>query len=106
MSMTLKHTMKAFTVEILSLFVLAIGTNAVAVDNAAPNAAVSPVPAVDTALTIPDAVDPCFWSGTAPFCAGSCPVGYVDCARDSCGDGACCITGIKVYCCREGSGQC
>ncbi|KAI0327667.1 hypothetical protein GY45DRAFT_1327315 [Cubamyces sp. BRFM 1775] len=50
--------------------------------------------------------DPCFWSGTAPFCAGSCPVGYTECGRDSCGDGACCWTGYKVYCCREGSDQC
>ncbi|KAI0327668.1 hypothetical protein GY45DRAFT_1436761 [Cubamyces sp. BRFM 1775] len=102
--MNSKLTMKAFT--ILSLFVLAVGANAIAVDNAAPSATVSPIPSIDTALTNPDAVNPCFWSGTAPFCAGSCPVGYVDCARDSCGDGACCITGIKVYCCTEASAQC
>ncbi|KAI0658365.1 hypothetical protein C8Q70DRAFT_995213 [Cubamyces menziesii] len=95
--------MKAFAVEILTLFVLAIGTNAVAVDNAA----AGPVPGADAALTnVTSAVDPCFWSGTAPFCAGSCPVGYVDCGRDGCGDGACCITGIKVFCCLSGQGLC
>lgn len=41
----------------------------------------------------------CFWSGTSPFCAGGCPDGYVDCATDGCGDGACCWTGYKKYCC-------
>ncbi|KAI0327670.1 hypothetical protein GY45DRAFT_1097053 [Cubamyces sp. BRFM 1775] len=95
--------MKAFTFEILTLFALAIGTSAVAIDAATANAA----PVADTALTnATSAVDPCFWSGTAPFCAGSCPVGYVDCARDGCGDGACCITGYKVFCCRSDEGLC
>lgn len=95
--------MKAFAVELLTLFVLAIGTNAVAVDTAA----ASPVPVLDAALTnVTSAADACFWSGTAPFCAGSCPVGYVDCARDGCGDGACCITGYKVFCCRSNEGLC
>ncbi|PPQ87318.1 hypothetical protein CVT25_002066 [Psilocybe cyanescens] len=44
----------------------------------------------------------CFWSGTAPFCAGSCPSGYEEEIRGSCGDGACCWTGYKVLCCRIG----
>jgi hypothetical protein len=42
----------------------------------------------------------CYWDGTAPFCAGACPAGYTAQRRDSCGDGACCITGYKVYCCK------
>lgn len=41
----------------------------------------------------------CYWDGTAPFCAGSCPSGYNDCGTSSCGDGACCMTGYKKYCC-------
>lgn len=42
----------------------------------------------------------CYWDGTAPFCAGSCPPGYTEELRGSCGDGACCWTGYKVLCCR------
>lgn len=44
----------------------------------------------------------CFWSGTSPFCAGSCDssAGYSTCKIDGCGDGACCWTGYKHYCCR------
>ncbi|KAK5625005.1 hypothetical protein RRF57_000721 [Xylaria bambusicola] len=45
----------------------------------------------------------CYWDGTAPFCAGGCPAGYDDCGTSSCGDGACCVTGYKKYCCR---GEC
>ena len=41
----------------------------------------------------------CFWSGTAPFCEGACPVGFTTVAMDRCGDGNCCVTGWKVYCC-------
>jgi hypothetical protein len=41
----------------------------------------------------------CYWSGTAPFCAGSCGGGTVECNTSACGDGACCITGYKKYCC-------
>ncbi|HEX6473129.1 MAG TPA: hypothetical protein VF069_28825 [Streptosporangiaceae bacterium] len=44
--------------------------------------------------------DSCYWDGTAPFCAGGCPAGYVERMRNSCGDGACCWTGYKVYCCK------
>ncbi|KAI0327671.1 hypothetical protein GY45DRAFT_1327319 [Cubamyces sp. BRFM 1775] len=96
--------MKAFTTGILSLFVLAISVNAVAVDNAEEtNSDVTPFEGASLGTL---EVSPCYWDGTAPFCAGSCPDGYVDCGRDSCGDGACCWTGIKVYCCREDSGQC
>lgn len=29
-------------------------------------------------------------------------VGYTDCATSGCGDGACCATGYKKYCCRGG----
>ena len=42
----------------------------------------------------------CYWDGTAPFCAGSCPTGYTEKERGSCGDGACCWTGYKVLCCK------
>ncbi|KAL0947316.1 hypothetical protein HGRIS_013435 [Hohenbuehelia grisea] len=45
--------------------------------------------------------DGCYWDGTAPFCAGSCPPGYTEENRGSCGDGACCWTGYKVYCCKD-----
>ncbi|KAF2679610.1 hypothetical protein K458DRAFT_283402, partial [Lentithecium fluviatile CBS 122367] len=48
----------------------------------------------------PETAATCFWDGTAPFCAGSCPDGYTECNRGSCGDGACCWTGIKTYCCK------
>ncbi|KAH8167839.1 hypothetical protein CIB48_g392 [Xylaria polymorpha] len=48
------------------------------------------------------AVGACYWSGTSPFCAGSCDRGYEDCGTDDCGDGACCWTGYKKYCCRGG----
>ncbi|KAI1104965.1 hypothetical protein F4804DRAFT_165978 [Jackrogersella minutella] len=44
----------------------------------------------------------CFWSGTSPFCAGSCDSGYSDCGTSGCGDGACCVTGYKKYCCLGG----
>ncbi|KAG0707394.1 hypothetical protein DFH29DRAFT_897212 [Suillus ampliporus] len=40
----------------------------------------------------------CYWSGTAPFCAGNC-AGNKECQTGPCGDGACCITGYKKYCC-------
>ena len=93
--------MKTFA-AILPLFVLAIGVNAVAVDNVE-GSDVTPFKGADLDSL---AVNPCYWDGTAPFCAGSCDDGYVDCGRNSCGDGACCVTGIKVYCCRENSGQC
>ena len=43
----------------------------------------------------------CYWDGTAPFCAGSCPRGYTEKGRGSCGDGACCWTGYKVLCCKD-----
>merc|ERR550519_1049521 len=30
----------------------------------------------------------CYWDGTAPFCSGSCPIGYEECGRDDCGNGS------------------
>merc|ERR1719430_2939139 len=42
----------------------------------------------------------CYWDGEAPFCGGSCPVGYEECGRDDCGDGECCWTGHKACCCK------
>ena len=41
----------------------------------------------------------CYWSGTAPFCAGGCSVGESTCGYNPCGDGKCCATGVKAYCC-------
>ncbi|KAI1195550.1 hypothetical protein F5X97DRAFT_307646 [Nemania serpens] len=61
--------------------------------------------AVDTQLIGKDTradVPSCYWSGLSPWCQGSCNDGYDECATDSCGDGACCITGDKKYCCRGG----
>ena len=46
------------------------------------------------------APDGCYWDGTAPFCAGSCPSAYVERTRGGCGDGACCWTGEKTLCCK------
>jgi hypothetical protein len=46
------------------------------------------------------APDGCYWSGTAPFCAGGCPADYTEMTRGGCGDGACCVTGEKVLCCK------
>ncbi|KAI1661250.1 hypothetical protein F4813DRAFT_346919 [Daldinia decipiens] len=54
---------------------------------------------VSAAKAIDIDVDNCYWSGTAPFCAGSCDAGYTECSTDGCGDGACCTTGYKKYCC-------
>ena len=56
------------------------------------------------AATVPPeglAAGACYWDGTAPFCAGGCPQGYTEKKRNSCGDGACCVTGYKVYCCKN-----
>lgn len=41
----------------------------------------------------------CSWKGTAPFCSGVCPPGTILLTIDPCGDGACCWTGYKAYCC-------
>lgn len=46
----------------------------------------------------------CHWEGTAPFCAGSCTTGYIEKDRGGCGDGACCVTGIKTLCCTPKGG--
>lgn len=53
-------------------------------------------------LRDPSIEQSCYWDGTSPFCAGGCPSGYSDCATNGCGDGACCVTGYKKYCCRGG----
>ncbi|KAI9731522.1 MAG: hypothetical protein M1834_004642 [Cirrosporium novae-zelandiae] len=42
----------------------------------------------------------CYWDGTSPFCAGQCPSGYVACGKNSQGDGAECLTGFKMFCCK------
>ncbi|KAF8960361.1 hypothetical protein BDZ97DRAFT_1834305 [Flammula alnicola] len=54
---------------------------------------------INVAHNIDFASPTCFWSGTAPFCAGECGAGYVATKKDKCGDGLCCWTGTKVHCC-------
>ncbi|KAG2124687.1 hypothetical protein DEU56DRAFT_744386 [Suillus clintonianus] len=44
-------------------------------------------------------VQSCYWSGSAPFCAGGCGFDAKECATSACGDGACCVTGYKKLCC-------
>ncbi|KAI0665293.1 hypothetical protein C8Q70DRAFT_44250 [Cubamyces menziesii] len=80
----------------------------VVVTNTTDVTSVSPVP-IESPLVENDAtlvVSPCYWDGVAPFCNGACPYGYIDCGRSYRGDGRRCVTGIKVWCCREGSGEC
>ena len=46
--------------------------------------------------------DGCSWVGSAPFCdpfGRGCPSGFHATKLDPCGDGECCWTGIKKYCC-------
>ncbi|KIJ95632.1 hypothetical protein K443DRAFT_108483, partial [Laccaria amethystina LaAM-08-1] len=45
----------------------------------------------------------CFWSGKAPYCAGSCDPPYVEVDRNPCGDGQCCWQGSKALCCKDES---
>ncbi|EDR06004.1 uncharacterized protein LACBIDRAFT_302257 [Laccaria bicolor S238N-H82] len=45
----------------------------------------------------------CFWSGNAPYCAGSCDPPYVEVDRNQCGDGQCCWSGSKALCCKDES---
>jgi len=49
----------------------------------------------------------CHWEGTSPACDGFCLSGYVERDRGPCGDGACCVTGMKALCCtvHKGSGK-
>ncbi|KDR67862.1 hypothetical protein GALMADRAFT_79377 [Galerina marginata CBS 339.88] len=41
----------------------------------------------------------CYWSGTAPFCHGSCAAGFRVEKKDRHGTGHQCWTGRKAYCC-------
>jgi len=43
----------------------------------------------------------CYWAGSAPFCSGTCPVGYREQNKDKKGDGSKCWSGYKAYCCRD-----
>ena len=45
----------------------------------------------------------CYWSGTAPFCAGGCAPGESTCFYDRIGDGKICYSGVKAMCCSEAS---
>ncbi len=47
----------------------------------------------------------CRWFGTAPFCNGSCPIGYYQALRDVSGDGKACRRGNKAYCCPQTRSQ-
>ena len=107
--------MKAFTIGLLSLALLAVGTNATATPNRravttdGTAAAATPVPDVDTTLTSDTSlIDFCFWSGNPPDCtSATCPAGYEDCGRDQCGgSGPCCAQGQKINCCLISAGVC
>ena len=54
---------------------------------------------VTTTTTMPAPTSSCIWEGTAPFCDGKCHPGFTQIQMDNCGNGACCIFGLKVYCC-------
>merc|ERR1712071_477795 len=41
----------------------------------------------------------CYWDGNSPICNGTCREGWTKKAADRCGDGKCCLTGMKAYCC-------
>ncbi|EFX86059.1 hypothetical protein DAPPUDRAFT_313428 [Daphnia pulex] len=41
----------------------------------------------------------CYWSGTAPACAGACETGEFVASTSKYGDGKTCATGVKRYCC-------
>ncbi len=43
----------------------------------------------------------CYWKGTSPICSTSneCPTGFNLVCKDGCGDGKCCVTGVKALCC-------
>ncbi|XP_035662086.1 uncharacterized protein LOC118406262 isoform X2 [Branchiostoma floridae] len=48
----------------------------------------------------------CYWEGTFPFCKpGACDSG-IKVRGDNCGDGRCCWTGSKIYCCNGVSSSC
>ena len=42
----------------------------------------------------------CVWEGTAPFCDGKCGTGFTQIKEDNCGNGDCCWTGFKSFCCQ------
>ena len=58
-----------------------------------------PTPSATVTLSAPSPI--CFWKGTAPFCGGICPLGFTNMKEDDCGDGDCCFTGFKVFCCQQ-----
>lgn len=61
---------------------------------------------IDGKLSTFDGAPPpgCHWEGTAPICAGSCTTGYIEKDRGPCGDGACCVSGVKTLCCAPKGG--
>lgn len=50
-------------------------------------------------LLNPTTFETCKWYGTAPWCDADCPSGTVQRGWDACGDGKCCIVGMKRQCC-------
>ncbi|PFH62173.1 hypothetical protein XA68_14842 [Ophiocordyceps unilateralis] len=59
--------------------------------------AASPAEMSSAQVAAPDAG--CYWSGTAPFCAGHCPSPYVECKQEKQN----CWTGHKSRCCNPSS---
>jgi hypothetical protein len=92
------NTMKSFTAYALLLAIAAASASATTLP-AGENVAkeVTPAPANENSGK---EVNACYWDGTAPFCAGSCSPGYTQQGTSTCGDGACCWTGNKAYCCQ------
>lgn len=44
--------------------------------------------------------DPCYWSGTAPFCFPNCPNNWATCTVcNDCCELQTCLTGSHFYCC-------
>jgi len=42
----------------------------------------------------------CYWANVVPFCGRGCQEGFTETAWSKCGDGACCWTGDKSFCCK------
>ncbi|KAI0452097.1 hypothetical protein F5B21DRAFT_506560 [Xylaria acuta] len=71
--------------------ILSVLSTASPTENQSTNATIQTVEAA--------AADNCYWSGTAPFCAGHCPSPYTECttAKKNC------WTGHKSHCCNPSS---
>ena len=100
--------MKAIPTIFLSLALfIGAGANAASTAGGAPAPSPSnPAAATDTtdeqAAKFHYSIDDCYWSGSFPFCDGSCPDGWYQrgSPHDS-GDGYLCVSGYKVFCCPD-----